>query len=447
VYCSLDKIDLAATVDGTAVAIQTDHRSPAEIEAEPELSVLFAMTRVINARSEASQVHYVVGEPPPLLAEALSAVGAVISDAATHLAARDVPAASEELAGELADRAFRELAHRVAAQVGTRDLAMALRMLEDQTLAAPPERGTPAYWKRVLELAALTGELLRVKSHAWGTGRWVQTDRALVPFGFELTTGGGTTVMFPTNRAQRVIEDGSDESLFKLLVAVDETLQRPPDAATGRLMPSLRDRRNVELEEIVWKALLPDSRAELPVVVCGIDGESTFGMIRREALGRTSDEALDEALRNLADEQIEIGELQINDVDVIAITNSFYAAEKILDRELMRKVHDHLDHDTLYAAVPSRGVLLITNAEDPVDRARFAAVVRARYDEAGGRAISPVVLVLEDGRVVGFLRDTVQHRADTAPVRAETTPDLPPGPEDHDPPRRRGLLRRLLGRK
>ena len=50
-YCSLDKIDLSATIEGRQVAIQTDHRSTAEIEAEPELSALFAMARVINARS------------------------------------------------------------------------------------------------------------------------------------------------------------------------------------------------------------------------------------------------------------------------------------------------------------------------------------------------------------------------------------------------------------
>src|SRR5262249_51103318 len=154
-------------------------------------------------------------------------------------------------------------------------------------------------------------------------------------------------------------------------------------------------------------------------------------MIRREALGRTQEEALDEALRNLAEEQIEIGELQINDVDILAITGSFYAAEKVLDRDLMRKLHAHLDRETLLAAVPSRGVLLVTDAEEPADRARFAAVVRARFDEAGGRAISPVVLVLDDGRVAGFVRETAPQRADTAPVRAETTPDLPPN-DDHD---------------
>ncbi len=73
-------------------------------------------------------------------------------------------AAPDSDIGALADRAFAELARRVAVRTGTRDLAIALRMLEDQTIAAPPARDDElAFWSRVLELAALAGELLRAK--------------------------------------------------------------------------------------------------------------------------------------------------------------------------------------------------------------------------------------------------------------------------------------------
>ena len=39
--------------------------------------------------------------------------------------------------------------------------------------------------------------------------------------------------MFPTNRAQRVVEDGRDESLFKLLIAAEETCSGPPTSRTA----------------------------------------------------------------------------------------------------------------------------------------------------------------------------------------------------------------------
>jgi len=243
VYCSIDKIDLAARVDGKPIAIQSDHRSNAEMLEEPELSVLFALARIVNARAQLAEeghvdaaVHYAVAtEPPVFMREVLAAAHATLERGDRKRVERFGPGSAHEV-GVLADRAFKELARRAAAKVGVRDLAMALRMLEDQTYANPPERTDEvAYWTRVLELSALAGELLRAKY----PGRWVQSDRALVPFGFQMTAS--ESVMFPTNRAQRVVEDGRGESLFKLLIAAEETAS---GVAQGRLMPSLRDRRS-----------------------------------------------------------------------------------------------------------------------------------------------------------------------------------------------------------
>ena len=433
-YCALDKIDLAAMVEGRQVAVQTDHRSADQIERALAARILFALTRVINARHETRAqldivaVHYVVAEPPPQLVEALTAAGAIVSPSAARLRDVAAPVFAESVVGEIADGCFRQLAHRAAAMVGTRDLAIALRMLEDQTLAAPPLKTDPAaYWRRVLELAALTGELLRAK---FGSGaRWVVTDRALVPFGFSLPldpSGGGTsTTLFPTNRAQRVIEDGRDESLFTLLTAAEETVKRP--ASQARLMPSLRLRDGVELDELVWRSLLPESpRVELPVIVCGVDGESTFGMIRREALAKSPEDAWEEALANLAEEGIEIGELvdAQNEIEMLAVSGSFYAAEKLLDQALLRDLHAHLEAPVLLAATPARGGLLVTAQTEGSD-ARFAAAVRRHYDAAGNRAISPVVWIIEDGRISALVRGTALSRADTSGVRAETSPQLP----------------------
>src|SRR5258708_32962377 len=164
VYCSIDKIDLAARLDGNPIAVQTDHRTRDEIEAQPELSVLFAMARVVNARSQLADdghptaaVHYVVADDPPaLLREALSAVGGTIERADRRLTLEKLGPGSEAAVGVLADRSMVALARRAATRVGSRDLAMALRMLEDQTFANPPERADEErYWTRVLELAAL----------------------------------------------------------------------------------------------------------------------------------------------------------------------------------------------------------------------------------------------------------------------------------------------------
>jgi len=448
-YCSLDKIDLAAEVGGRTVAIQTDHRSRDEIEAQPELSALFAMTRVLNARGHLAEggvadaaVHYVTSEEvPELLRDALSAVGATLERTGEERSQLPrLGPVSEDAIGTIADRAFATLARRTARHVGSHDFAIALRMLEDQTLAAPPERADePAYWQRVLELAALAGELLRAKyPHALG---WMHSDRAIVPFGFQLDA---STILFPTNRAQRVIEDGDDESLFKLLIAAEETMAHPPGVVGGRLMPSLRDRRSVELDEVVWRSVLPDAGpVDLPIVVYGIDGESTFGMIRRDALERPVDDAMAEALANLAAEEVELEVLRAGDLELMAASGSFYASEKILDEAFMRGLHARLGARLIAAAVPTRGLLIATSAEQAAAQlARFAELVASRFDDGGSRAISPTVLLLEHGAIVGFVHDERGDRADTSPVRADTSPDHPGGGG-----LRPGLLRRLLGRK
>src|SRR5262249_39391408 len=266
------------------------------------------------------------------------------------------------------------------------------------------------------------------------------TDHAVVPFGFQL---GDTdsTVVFPTNRAQRVIEDGHDESLFKLLAAAEEAMQRPLDAASGRLMPSLRHRRNVELDEVVWRPVLAEhSHADLPIIVCGIDGESTFGMIRRDTLERTPDDALDDAIRNVVGEQITDERLRFGELVVLAVSGSFYAAEKLLDHGFMQSLHRRLGSDVLVAATPPRGLLLFAAVDgealpatgsmtrgardQPAQLARFAALARMRFDDGGGRAISPAVLLVSDGRVVGYVRATEPTEPpETSTTRADTSPD------------------------
>jgi hypothetical protein len=95
--------------------------------------------------------------------------------------------------------------------------------------------------------------------------------------------------------------------------------------------------------------------------------------------------------------------------------------------------------ELLAAAVPTRGLLILTTAQlEPAQMARFAALVATRYEEGGGRAISPTILLVREGRIAGFIHDERSDRADTAPVRADTSPETPKRPS---------LLRRLFGRK
>ena len=81
-YSSLDKID--AVVKSPLRYVQTDHRSVDEIAANPELTTLFALTRVLNPRAHAetqglqATIVYVTaqGELPACLRDVLAVTGA-----------------------------------------------------------------------------------------------------------------------------------------------------------------------------------------------------------------------------------------------------------------------------------------------------------------------------------------------------------------------------------
>ena len=126
---------------------------------------------------------------------------------------------------------------------------------------------------------------------------------------------------------------------------------------------------------------------------------------------------------------------------IAVVTGSFYAAEKLLDPAFMATLHPLLDAELLIAATPARGCLLVTAAvHDPPSLARFAAIVRARHADAGGRAISPAMVLVQGGEVAGYVRGPgdPEPTVDKPTQRADTVPSAPKRPS---------FLRRLLGRK
>lgn len=399
-YSSLHKLDILAELDGMRIVVQTDHRELDEIEAEPEISVLFALTRVLNAAgwlaSEGTpgRVRYtLLGAAPPFLREALAAAGAWLAEGGGE--PEELGAASPERAAALADRAFGALAARVLARLSTADPTEALKRLEGETQLSPPDREEDeiGFYRRVLELAALGGELIRIRAG----GSWVQHDQALVPFAFRIEQGA---VVFPTNRAERFVAGGGEESVLQLLAAVDDVLA----ARSGsRVMPSLRARERVPLERVAWTPLLDRDHEELPVVVYGEDGEATFAVYDRSSLPAALDELARQARENLAEEPAQVEKFTVEGLTVAAVGGGFYAAEKLLDPAFVRRMHRLLGAEVLAAAVPARGTLLFTDATQEADKiGLFAIVARRRFEDAGPQQISPAVVLVQDGAVVGF---------------------------------------------
>jgi hypothetical protein len=316
----------------------------------------------------------------------------------------------------------------VCERLGTEDPAEAIAFLEDDhggTFgAAPDEDREIEYWTTVLELMALTGEVLRARAG----GAWVVTDHGSVPFAFELTTG---SMLLPGNRAQRALEEGPMQGMRVLLDTLD-TLARPVVSGDGPILPTLRSRAEAERGNLVTRPLfdkLPPE-VEAPIVCYGHDGDRTLALVRHDSGDPPIDHAA--ALANLRRQKVEIEELEVAGVKLLSVGDSFFAAEKLLDVAFMKGLAMRLRDDLLGAAVPRRGVLLVTGiGKTPLNGGMLRFIASGEFAKAGSRGICPHVMIIQHGEPIGMVLpgDTVQ-----------------PSPLDDEPPRRRGFFARLFGR-
>ena len=459
-YSSLDKVDWIAKEPLRYV--QTDHRSNDEIEAAPELTTLFALTRVLNAQQHAAsqglsaQVVYVTvhDDVPECLRDALAATGAS-HQVGPSGAMRTYPR-QDESADELADRAFRGLAARVKRRVGLTDLATVLRALEAETRIDPPRQADDeaAYWARVFELAAVTCEIVRARSG----GCWQIHHAADVPFGFATSptaavlpaaAPGAGGIILATNRAHRFIADGEEESMFHLLAADREISAGTLAADDLPVMPNLRSRREANAAELAWRPLFrePPDDDGFPVVVYGHDTPETFGAFRAGKAGDL-DALHAQAMINIGSQEVTTEEVAVEGVRMLAVSGSYYAAEKLLDREFMRGLHRRLGHDILAATTPRRGLMFVTAVERDDKRELLVLQAATRHESKTTRSISEAILLVRDGVVAGHVEiSPVAEPADAAVSAPKVASRVEPGPPASEPPRKLGWFARLFGKK
>jgi len=435
VYSSLDRIDIVtkSKETGRAGYVLTDHREAAEIAAEPELSVLFALTRLSAAKAmgdreggaDATYVCHAV--PPPFLREAVASAGGTL----TVDAGPPLPPLSTRPLGDVADEAFRGLARRVAARYRVGLDASLLARLEDETLQSPPkqEEDEPAYWGRTLELAAVCGELLRTRTG----GRWTEAaDRdGLFPFAF--TAGNGTYNV--ADKAHRFMDQGESQRPAQLLLMADDVGREEE----GPLMPNLKP-GDFPRDHGVCRELLESlpGGARMPLVFVGRDQPNTFAYL--PAGSPDVERSFEEALANLARLDLEAVEHDIAGVEVLVVSGHFYASEKILDETFMKALHQRLHAELLAAAIPHKGVLVVTRQVVPPLVAGFAALAAALHENTqGAPPLSPVVFLVKDGKVVGHLeaKSKGSEAGPAKPRRSATPPKRPQSP-------RQGLWSRLF---
>lgn len=220
VFSSLDRVDIVYTdPEGRSRWLQSDHRRPEAIAAEAELSLLFALIRVLNPPRD-----FPTGEPEPVLEYRCqhlppAFLRAAIAGAGAQLVTDEpVPYTEEPPDPEaLADLGFAALAARVLAERGLPCDLGGLQQLEQQQPRIDREADEVGHWRAVVSLAAVAGEVLR----AQGGGRWaLHPSAGTLPFVYLLGPETSPIVVNPLGRAIKLLENGADADSLAALVSV-----------------------------------------------------------------------------------------------------------------------------------------------------------------------------------------------------------------------------------
>ncbi|MEM6989334.1 MAG: hypothetical protein AAF721_02515 [Myxococcota bacterium] len=437
-FSSLDKIDMMGEQDGVKICVQSDHRSPEEMDETPELSVLFALVRMLVPRQVAQD-----GEPAPRIRytglqgasrgvhEAIAAAGGELESMANG-SPESVPfVGTPRSVRDIADEAFRGLAHRVALREDLRVDANGLKALEESVLEAgwdfeDDEDEIPA-WTALMELAAFAGECLRQLQG----GRWVLTeevlrggdgdhgitadDFGLLPFSFARDNGQFANV---ANKARRVMGEPG-QSMLQMLV-VDDASAADDGPTVVVLKPPEWGSHAVISRPLLQQ--IPD----VPLAVIATDMPNTVAYTTTD--GETDEEvdaAFEQAYAHLRSVEVQVEKLDLDaPIDLYVVHGDFYAAEKILDVSFMHTLHAQLGQELLAVSVPVKGRMFVTaGIQSPENLGRMMALTQGVF-EGEPHPISPLVFGVMDGQV-------------NAVIQAQ---------RDDEPPKKKGLWRRLFGK-
>lgn len=221
-YSSLDRVDIVLEpgADGRRQFVQTDHRTPEEIEREPELSTLFALVRVLNpmrmagADSPEPVVIYSAEHcPPEFLRRAIRAARGLLT---VRKSSQPEPDEGETPPlEEVIQSTFSNLARAVSAEFGVALDPDGLEVVESALADAAEghEEDEATYWSAVVKLGGFAGEVIRSSNG----GRWVVVDSGSLPFALSTGFQGQQATVNPLGKAVKRFANGAEDSLVSLV--------------------------------------------------------------------------------------------------------------------------------------------------------------------------------------------------------------------------------------
>ncbi len=165
------------------------------------------------------------------------------------------------------------------------------------------------------------------------------------------------------------------------------------------LMPVLREEEWPLVERVVHRRLLAGPGTTGPWLTFAMDyGDSLVFLDPKATVGTSLLDLEWKALANLSRADLRIDSVRPGMVSVAGE----YASEALLLPAVMDHVHRVLGSALLAVAVPKEGGFLAVDAGRAHDVSALISWTRKSFDEGRARRISPLPLIVDQGRLVGL---------------------------------------------
>lgn len=195
-----------------------------------------------------------------------------------------------------------------------------------------------------------------------------------------------------------------------------QRVTRTNDEPRGPLMPLLREESWPHINTTVHRRLLSfpqNAQVAGPFVTFGWDSPKTVMRVTPELAGDRSVADLErEALENLAKQPYELTEVKPGHV----MLGAEYGSELVLLPKVLTEVQARVGAKLIAVGLAKEGGFFATDASDLHGVNALMTWTRKSFDEAKGRRISPLPLLAQDGKLIGFVSAT-QGEDVTAPKK------------------------------
>lgn len=186
-------------------------------------------------------------------------------------------------------------------------------------------------------------------------------------------------------------EDGLDDEIDRMM--------RPS------LQPHNWEHKNIMLYEDILKNSSA-MKADIPILCFGMDKPDMFEPLQKTPNNEKYFKLFkDAAIKNIVKEQVTVNDVGMGDFTMTVVSGSYYAAEKILDKEFMKKIQQERNYPMLAVGLPRKGTLFIANGVLPPETiGKFIQVIGFKYGEnEPAKPLSKTAFIVQQGELSGII--------------------------------------------